>query len=226
MMADLHQRAWRSLGVLAFALGLLLFGPAGTFRYAQGWGYLVVFTGCSTLITLGLLKHDPALLARRLRGGPRAELRRVQKWIMVIMSLGFAALLVVPAFEFRLGCATVPWAGVLAGDALVALGFYFTWLVYRENSFTAAIIDVAEDQKVVSTGPYSLVRHPMYASALLYLGGTPLALGAYQGLAVMGIIVPCLIWRLLDEEQFLACQLSGYAEYLSRVRYRLIPWVW
>lgn len=225
-MANLHQRAWLSLGVLAFGLGLLLFGPAGTFQYAQGWGYLVVFTGCSTLITLGLLKDDPALLARRLRGGPRAETRRVQKWIMVIMSLGFAALLVVPAFAFRLGGATVPLAGVLAGDALVALGFYFTWLVYRENSFTAAIIDVAADQKVVSTGPYALVRHPMYASALFYLAGTPLALGAYQGLAVMGGIVPSLIWRLLDEERFLARNLPGYAAYLRRVRYRLIPLIW
>jgi len=98
--------------------------------------------------------------------------------------------------------------------------------VYRENTFTSATIEVADYQKVISSGPYALVRHPMYASASLYLLGTPLALGSYWGLVPIAVIMPFLIWRLLDEERFLARNLPGYTEYQKRVRYRLVPFVW
>jgi protein-S-isoprenylcysteine O-methyltransferase Ste14 len=114
----------------------------------------------------------------------------------------------------------------VAGDVLVATGFYLISLVYRENTFTSATIEVADNQKVISSGPYALVRHPMYASASLYLLGTPLALGSYWGLVPIAVIMPFLIWRLLDEERFLARNLPGYTEYQKRVRYRLVPFVW
>ncbi len=112
------------------------------------------------------------------------------------------ALLVLPGFDHRLGWSTMPLAGVIAGDALVAIGFYFIFLVYRENTFTSAIIEVAENQKVISTGPYAIVRHPMYAGASLYLLGTPLALASYWGFASVAAMMPFLIWRLIDEERF------------------------
>jgi len=114
----------------------------------------------------------------------------------------------------------------LLGDALVAIGFYLIFLVYRENTFTSATIEIAPDQTVISTGPYAIVRHPMYASASVYLIGTPLALGSRWGFVPVAIMIPFLIWRLFDEERFLAKSLPGYTQYQRRVRRRLIPFLW
>jgi protein-S-isoprenylcysteine O-methyltransferase Ste14 len=115
---------------------------------------------------------------------------------------------------------------VILGDILVVIGLYFIFLVYKENTYTSATIEVAEGQKVISTGPYALVRHPMYASALLYIIGTPLALGSYWGFLALAFMVSFLIWRLFDEEKFLTKNLPGYAEYRKKVHYRLVPYVW
>ena len=225
-MKNLNARAWLALAVLAVVMGLLLFVPAGTVHYWQAWVYLSIFTGASVLTTLYLMRRDPALLERRMSGGPMAEKQPAQKFIMLCTSIGFIALLVVPAFDHRFGWSAVPLGGVVAGDALVAIGFYLISLVYRENTFASATIEVAENQKVISTGPYAIVRHPMYASASLYLLGTPLALGSYWGLVPFVAMMPFLIWRLLDEERFLARNLLGYTEYQKQVRHRLLPLVW
>jgi protein-S-isoprenylcysteine O-methyltransferase Ste14 len=225
-MNNLNARAWTALAVLSAVMGLLLFVPAGSVRYWHAWVYLAIFTGASALVTLDLMRRDTALLERRLRGGPLAEKRPAQKRIMVFTLFGFLALLVVPALDYRFGWSAVPLASVIAGNALVAIGFFVIFLVYRENSFTAATIQLAEGQKVISTGPYAIVRHPMYAGGTLYLIGTPLALGSYWGLAAVAAMLPILIWRLLDEERFLAADLPGYPEYQRQVRYRLVPFVW
>ena len=225
-MTNLNARAWISLAVLALVMGLLVFVPAGTIHYWQAWVYLSIFFGASVLTTLHLMRHDPALLERRMKGGPTAEKRPTQKLIMLGASVGFIGLLVVPALDVRFGQAAVSPGVVLLGDALVIAGFYFVSRVYRENSFSSATIEVAKDQKVISTGPYAIVRHPMYAAALLYLLGTPLALGSYRGLLVFAAVVPLLLWRLADEERFLSVNLSGYTEYRKRVRHRLVPFVW
>jgi protein-S-isoprenylcysteine O-methyltransferase Ste14 len=220
-MKSLDASAWLALAVLTAVMALLLFVPAGTVRYRQAWVYLGVFAGVSTLITLDLIRKDPALLARRMRGGPTAETQWTQKLIMLGISICFIALLVVPALDHRFGWSAVPVGGVVAGDVLVAIGFYLIALVYRANTFSSATIEIAENQKVVSTGPYALVRHPMYASGILYLLGTPLALGSYWGLVPLVAMTPFLIWRLLAEERFLARNLPGYSEYQKRVRHRL-----
>lgn len=225
-MRNLNLKAWLALLVLAVVMGLLLFIPAWTVHYWQAWVYLSIFTGASLLITLDLMKKDPALLERRMSGGPTAEKRPAQKFIMLCTSLGFIALLVVPALDYRFGWSAVPLSGVVVGDVLVALGFYLISLVYRENTYTSATIEVAQEQKVISTGPYAIVRHPMYASSSLYLLGTPLALGSYWGFAPIAAMMPFLIWRLVDEERFLAKNLPGYTEYQKRVRHRLAPFVW
>jgi protein-S-isoprenylcysteine O-methyltransferase Ste14 len=225
-MTTLNTRAWISLAVLALVMAFLVFVPAGTLRYWQAWLYLSIFAGASILTTLYLMKHDPALLERRMRGGPTAETRPTQKLIMLGASVGFVGLLVVPALDVRFGWSIVSPGVVVLGDALVIAGFYFISIVYRENTFTSATIEVAKDQKVISTGPYAVVRHPMYASALLYLLGTPLALRSYWGLVAFGAVLPFLLWRLLDEERFLSANLSGYTEYSQRVRHRLVPFVW
>jgi len=225
-MQNLAAKAWISLVALAVVMGALLFGLAGTMRYWQGWIYISIFMGASVLTTLDLVRRDPALLERRLRGGPTAEKRPAQRIIMVFTSIGFTALLVVPALDHRFGWSHVPTGVVIAGDVLVAVGFLFIAIVYRVNTFTAATIQVAKDQTVISTGPYAIVRHPMYASAILYLGGTPLALGSWWGLVAIAAMVPFLVWRLVDEERMLAAELPGYREYMQRVRHRLVPFVW
>lgn len=225
-MKSLNARAWLALATLGVVAGLLLFLPAGDVRYWQAWVYLAIFLGASAVTTLYLMRKDRELLARRMSAGPAAERQPAQKLIMWGTSIGFIALLVVPALDHRRGWSTVPLGGVVAGDALVAIGFCLIGRVYRENTFASATIEIAESQKVISTGPYAIVRHPMYASGTLYLLGTPLALGSWWGLVPFAAIVPLLIWRLLDEERFLARNLPGYTEYQKRVRYRLVPYVW
>jgi protein-S-isoprenylcysteine O-methyltransferase Ste14 len=225
-MTNLNTKAWLSLAVLAIVIGLLLLVPGGTVHYWQAWVYLSIFTGASILTTLYLMRHDPAPLERRMKGGPTAERQLAQRLIMLCTSIGFIGLLVVPALDFRFGWSAVPLGGVVVGEVLVVTGFYCISRVYRENTFASATIDVAADQKVISAGPYAIVRHPMYASASLYLLGTPLALGSYWGLVVLGAMMPFLLWRLFDEERFLAKHLPGYTEYQERVRYRLVPFVW
>ena len=221
------QEAWLALAILACVMGLLLFVPARTVHYWQAWVYLSIFTGASVLTTLYLIRKDPALLERRMSGGPMAEKEPAQKLIMLCDVNRF--------HRFYSSCQrsttasvgpTVPLDGVIAGDILVAIGFYLISLVYRENTFTSATIEIAENQTVISTGPYAVVRHPMYASGSLYLLGTPLALGSYWGFLPIAAMMPFLIWRLIDEERFLARNLPGYSEYQKRIRYRLVPFVW
>ncbi len=187
MTNNLNTKAWLGIAFLAIAMGLLLFVPAGTIDYWQAWVYLVVFFGASLLITLYLMKKDPALLKRRLGGGPTAEKERTQKIIMFFTTIGFIALLVVPALDYRFKWSSVPLYMVIAGDILTALGFYIVFLVYKENTFTSATIEVAQHQRVISTGPYAIVRHPMYAGGSLYLLGMPLALASYWGLLVLQV---------------------------------------
>jgi protein-S-isoprenylcysteine O-methyltransferase Ste14 len=225
-MKNLNTKAWLGLNFLAIAMGLLLFGPAGTLHYWQAWAYLVIFFGASFLITLYLMKNDPALLERRLSAGPIAEKEKAQKIIMLFASIGFIMLLIVPALDYRFGWSAVPVYVVIAGDILVAAGFYIISLVYKENTFTSATIEIAEDQKVISTGPYALVRHAMYAGGLLLFLGMPLALGSYWGLIALAATMPFLMWRLFDEENLLAKNLCGYSEYQNKVKYRLVPFVW
>jgi protein-S-isoprenylcysteine O-methyltransferase Ste14 len=225
-MVSLNTRAWLSLVALGVVMAVLLFVPAGSVRFWQAWVYLVLFLGLSAIVTYDLMRRDPALLERRMKGGPTAERLPQQKVIMLGASAGFIALLVVPALDFRFGWSAVPLAGVILGDVLFVLGFGFIGRVYRENTYTSATIEVAPSQRVISTGPYAVVRHPMYASALLYLMGTPLALGSYVGFVAFALMLPFLIWRLIDEERVLARELPGYTAYQSQVRYRLIPHVW
>jgi protein-S-isoprenylcysteine O-methyltransferase Ste14 len=225
-MDNLYTKALFSLVALFVVMGFLIFVPAGTVHYWQAWLFLALFIGASFVTTLYLKSKDPALLKRRMSGGPTAEKQTAQKVIMLFASVGFVALLVVPSLDHRFGWSTVPLAVVMLGDTLVAVGFWFILLVYRENTFSSATIEVAENQKVISTGPYALVRHPMYASALLYLVGMPLALGSYWGLLAFALMLPVLIWRLIDEENFRASNLPGYREYQHKVQRRLVPYLW
>src|SRR6516162_10174512 len=225
-MNDVTRGALRSSLFGILALAALLFVPAGTLDYWQAWLFMAVFVCASGATGIYLAIHDPKLLERRMHVGPRAEKEPAQKIIMAFAMIGFVAMLVFPALDHRFGWSPVLASVSLLGDALIALGFLFTFFVLRENSYGASTIQIAEGQTVISTGPYALVRHPMYAAALVMLVGVPLALGSWWGLFVLLVILPVLIWRLLDEERFLRQKLPGYAEYQTKVKYRLAPFVW
>jgi protein-S-isoprenylcysteine O-methyltransferase Ste14 len=211
---------------LILLLAIALFAPAWTLRFWQAWLYLFLFASSSAAITIYLWKRDRALLSRRVSAGPVAEKSRTQKIIQFFASLGFLAILVVPSLNRRFVWSHVPLWLVLAGDLLVVLGFYIVFRVFSVNTFTAATVEVTEQQTVISTGPYALVRHPMYSGALIMLLGTPLALASWWGLVPFVVMVAVIVIRLLDEEKLLLADLPGYADYVARVEYRLMPRVW
>jgi protein-S-isoprenylcysteine O-methyltransferase Ste14 len=206
-------------------MGILLFAPAWTFGYWQAWIYLFVFAASSALITAYLWEKDPKLLERRLNAGPRAEKDRIQKLIQLFASFAFIGAMILTSLDHRFLWSAVPLPVVIAGDVLVALGFLTVFLVFKENRFTAATIEVVSDQRVISTGPYAIVRHPMYSGALScswYASRARIMVGLLMFVAMVFTIA----WRALDEERFLLTNLRGYEEYCQMVRYRLVPFVW
>ena len=225
-MTDLNVKAFGGLLALLAVMALLLFLSTWTLNYWQAWVFLAVFGGAALAVTLYLKRTDPKLLERRVHAGPIAEKEWTQKIIQTVASFGFATILVVSALDHRFGWSPVPAYLSLVGDALVALGFVLIFFVYKQNSFASATIELAPEQKVISTGLYALVRHPMYAGAFFLLVGIPLSLGSWWGLLVLALMMPALMWRLFDEERFLEKNLPGYSEYRSKVKYRLVPFVW
>ena len=204
----------------------ITFVPAGTLAYWQGWAFIIVFTVSTNIIGVYLALKDPVLLERRIKAGPSAETRPAQKALIAVAFAGAIGLVIVSVLDHRFGWSHVPaWVSVL-GNVLVALGLMIDLLVFRENSYGASTIEMMEGQKVISTGPYALVRHPMYVGVLIMVVGVPLALGSYWGLLFMLLNVPILMLRILDEEKMLASDLDGYADYMRTVRYRLVPGLW
>ncbi len=222
----LNMQTARSAVLGLIVLGLIVFLPAGTLAYWQGWVFIIVFTISANAIGLYLLLKDPALLARRLKVGPGAESRPVQKVLIAIALAGTVGVVVVSAFDYRFGWSFVPaWVSVF-GDFLVALGLMINLLVVRENSYGAATIEKMEGQTVISSGPYGLMRHPMYSGVLVMLVGVPPALGSWWGVLSLLLFVPILVLRIGDEEAMLRQELDGYMEYTRRVRFRLLPGIW
>jgi protein-S-isoprenylcysteine O-methyltransferase Ste14 len=224
--AGVTRKAVLGFAQLAVVLGVALFVPAGTLRFPEAWGFLAVFLGCSLAITIYLAKKDPELLARRTRAGPLAEPGAKQKLIQALAGLIFLSTFVIPALERRVHRPHLPAFATVAGDTLVALGFFFVFRVFRENSFTAATIEVVDQQRVVDTGPYAALRHPMYLGSIVLVAGIPPALGSVFGLVVLPPFVAIIVWRLLEEERLLSRQLPGYSEYKKKTRFRLVPHVW
>jgi protein-S-isoprenylcysteine O-methyltransferase Ste14 len=207
-------------------LGLMLFLPAGSIRFWQAWVYLGVFSVCNFLITAYLVKYDQKLLESRLSAGPTAEKGKNQKIIQAFTSLFFIALIVTPSLDFRFQWSHVPIYAVVISNFVVAISFLIIFFVFRENSYTSAIIEVSAEQQVISTGLYSIVRHPMYVGGLLLLLFTPIALGSFWALLLFFPLTIVIVLRLLDEEKFLSDHLPGYREYCQKIRYRLIPLIW
>ena len=211
---------------LFLVIASVLFGFSGTLHDGRAWAMLAMFFGCAGIITVWLWFRDKALLERRVKAGPGSEPDPMQNVVQALAGLFFLATFAVPGLDRRFGWSQAPLVVSLAGDGMIAVGFLVVFLTFRENTFTAGTIEVAEGQHVIDSGPYAVVRHPMYAGALVMIAGIPLALGSWWGLIPAALLVPVLVWRLLREETFLAANLSGYDAYRRRVRWRLVPIFW
>jgi len=212
------------IGLVVF--GLLVFWPAGTFDYWQGWAFIAVFAASTMIPSLYLAAKNPAALERRMQAGPAAETRPLQKFIISFAFLSLGATIVVSALDFRFGWSSVPAAISVIGDVLVALGLGISMIVTIQNGYAAANVKVESGQDLVSTGLYGVVRHPMYFGNVVLMIGIPLALGSYWGLLFVIPGLAVLATRILDEEKVLTQQLAGYRDYAQRVHYRLVPYVW
>ena len=225
-MNPIYKQLIRSSVLSTLVLIAMVFIPAGTLNYWQGWAYLCTAIFASGLYTIYLVKYDPALLQRRQQAGPSHEKEPAQKIIIVLIFAAFVTLIVLPPLDYRFRWSPVPWYVSVFGDALVALSFYVFYLASKVNTYAAANVRVEEGQRVIDTGVYGLVRHPMYLGALFLILGTPLALGSWWTLLLTPVFLLLLYFRIDNEERVLARDLVGYGEYQRKVKYRLIPFVW
>ena len=224
--ATLRRKAASGLIGFLMALWVLIFLPAWSLTYWQGWVFFLTFSVSVITITLYFLKNDAKLIEARLKAGPVAEKEKSQKIKQALASLFFVSLTFFPGLDHRFGWSEVPSYLVIMADIFVVLGLFIIFLVFRENSYTSAIIEVGKEQKVISTGPCAAVRHPMYSGAFIMLLGVPPALGSWWALIFVFLLFAVIVWRLLDEEKFLSKNLTGYQDYCLKVRYRLIPFIW
>jgi protein-S-isoprenylcysteine O-methyltransferase Ste14 len=219
----------RAIAGMVFLLGvmaLLTFLPAGTMHFWQGWLFLAVFGASVVAISAYMLIRNPALVERRMHAGPVAETRTTQKIIQSVTGVCFVGMLVVGGLDHRFGWSHVPAAVAILASAVAPVSFWIIYLVIRENSFAGSTIEVDAQQRVISTGLYAHIRHPMYAGALPMLVAMPVALGSWWGMLLVIPMCVGLVARILDEERFLATELAGYDAYRRNVPWRLIPMVW
>jgi protein-S-isoprenylcysteine O-methyltransferase Ste14 len=214
---------YRRLIAAPVVVGLMLFVPAGSLSYWQGWLYMGVIFVPLIVVVVYFLNNDPGLLERRMR---TREKEGGQKRIVLLSAVVFLVGFLIPGLDYRFQWSEVPVALVLVADAIVFLGYLITFVTLRENSFASRIIEVEQGQQVISTGPYAVVRHPMYAGMLLMFLFTPLALGSSLALVVFVPLAVMIVLRIRYEETVLARELPGYREYCGKVRYRLVPGIW
>lgn len=206
--------------LLMFAM---VFLSAGTFDYWEAWVYLSIFLIPIFISAFYWLKKDPELLERRMR---RKEKETAQKLIMKITYFHLLLAILLPGFDKRFGWSNVPVEWIIIADILVLLGYGMVFLVLRENRYACHTIEVEQEQKVVGSGLYAIVRHPMYLGVSLMYILTPLSLGSYWAMIPSIVMIPVLVARIRNEESILIKELEGYQEYMQKTRYRLIPGIW
>lgn len=207
-------------------IALLLFIPAWTLYYWQAWDVLILFFICNLALQLYIKKNDPALFKSRNTAGFMAEKDRLQKVIHSRINRSFDAMLILSAIDHHFGWSYMPNILIISGNLLIFLGFVVIFAVFRVNSFASATIEVTPEQRLISTGPYTWVRHPMYSAGLIIRCGVPLALGTWCGFLILIPSILIFAQRLIQEELFLDQKLAGYSDYKARVKYRLIPFIW
>jgi protein-S-isoprenylcysteine O-methyltransferase Ste14 len=212
----------RSLFAVIF-VAVLLFLPAGSLRYWQAWVFMAIVFVPMPVTSVYFMKRDPQLIERRLRTKEKiSEQKTIIRWAQLV----FFASLLLPGLDYRFGWSRVPlWLTILS-QLFVFAGYLITLWVMKENSFASRTVQVEEGQRVISTGPYRLVRHPMYFGGVLMLLFTPLALGSWWALPGFLLVIPLIVLRLLNEEKMLSRDLPGYSDYCLRTRSRLLPLLW
>lgn len=208
---------------LFLVLGLVFFVPAGTLDYWEAWVYCAALLVPFLFVLTYLLRTDPELLLRRIQ---LREKEPAQRRIVRTSALFFLIGFLIPGLDHRFGWSEIPVWAVLGADALVILGYALVFLVFRENPFASRVVQVETAQTVISTGPYAVVRHPMYLGVSIMWLATPVALGSYWALPVFLILPFVLVYRIRNEEEVLLRELPGYREYTQAVRFRLIPGFW
>jgi len=222
-MKNLKTKLWILLIVSFVLIALAVFLTAGTIYYWQGWVFLGVGAFTSFLLTIYTVKN-PILLENRV--GSTKEQRPIQKIIVLCMALSGIALITIPGLDHRFGWSSMPnWLSIF-GDLLIILCMWIVYLTYKENSFGSSTVKIVKNQKVITTGPYAIVRNPMYSAGMMYFIGLPLALGSYWGLIPAMLTILGLVWRLSEEEKFLVKNLPGYKEYCSKIHWHLMPWIY
>ncbi len=210
-------------GLGAIVMGLLFFVSAGTLRFWQAWVFMAILFIPMFFVLVYLWRNDRALLERRMRAREKEPSQKLSLKISIIF---YALAFLMPGLDFRFGWSPVPFAFVLIADAIVFVGYMLFFLVLRENSYASRVVEVEKEQKVISTGPYAIVRHPMYVAVLLMFLSSPIALGSFWAFVPMIPVALFIIRRIMDEERLLSKELAGYEEYMEKVKYRLIPKVW
>lgn len=215
-------KAFAAPAIIALVLALVLFLPAGSLNYWEGWVWWTVTFAMGLITTVYFLNKDPGLLSRRMKVKEKEPQPGMVRILSVLLMLSF----LIPGFDYRYHWSAVPVWLVIAANGAVLLGFVLVFLVFKENSYASTIVQVEDQQKVITTGPYAIVRHPMYSAVLLINLFTPLALGSYWMFIYFLISVPLNIFRIKKEERVLLQELPRYSEYCKKTRYRLIPSIW
>ena len=197
--------------------------PAGTLNYWEVYVYSGVLVVPMIFVLIYFMKNDPRFLERRTKG---VEKEKEQKIIQMINLPVFIAAFIIPGLDQRFGWSDIPVTVILITDLVILSGYILIFMVFRENSYASRIVEIDQEQKVITTGPYRIVRHPMYFGVLIMYLPTPLALGSYWGLIPMALLPVALVLRILNEEKVLRENLPGYTDYCSKTRYRLIPYIW
>jgi len=214
--------------IVRFLMAILVFFAiffltAGTFIYCEAWIFLAIVLFAMLSSGIYLLEKEPDLLLRRMK---MREKEAKQKKIIKLSYIPFLLVFLLPGFDHRFGWSNVPWAVVIIADILILFGYVIIFLAMRENRYASRIIEVEQGQTVISSGPYAIIRHPMYLGALPLYALSPLALGSYWALIPAAWIIPFIVARIRNEEIVLARDLKGYQEYMQKTRYRLFPGVW
>lgn len=207
--------------IVIIVLSMILFLPAGTLKFWQAWIYLAIFSIITIFMIIYFSKKSPELLIRRSEFRDQQSIRKIPPFLKL-----FLVMYLIPGLDFRFNWSAVPLWLVIVANLMVCSGYIFILIVFNENSYASATIKLENEQKVISTGPYALIRHPMYAGMLLMTLFTPLALGSYWALIPCILFIPWLYLRIKNEEEILLNELPGYEEYCEKIKYRLFPLIW
>ena len=204
-------------------VALLIFLPAGTLAYGGGWLLVGLLFGPMFIAGLVMLRKSPEFLKKRLDG---KEKQATQKGVVALSGLMFIAGFVVAGLDYRFGWSNMPVPVTVVASVLFLAAYVLYAEVMRENAYLSRTIKVEEGQKVVDTGLYGIVRHPMYMATLLLFVMIPIVLGSWYALIPFAFYPAIIIARLKDEEKLLTKELPGYAEYKKKVKYRILPFIW